>query len=172
MATATKFEYQVRDKAGKTINGKLEAPSQQAVAAKLREMGYAPVSITEAKESALSKELSIPGFGEKVKTEDLAVFSRQFATMINSGVSLIRALNILAEQTENKKLAEIITEIRNDVEEGQALSDSVAKHPTVPEALRRDGAAGETAGMLDRSCSASPTPWRRTSRCGARSSRR
>jgi type IV pilus assembly protein PilC len=150
MATATKFEYQVRDKAGKTISGSLEAPSQQAVAAKLREMGYAPVSITEAKESALSKDLSIPGFAKKVKTEDLAVFSRQFATMINSGVSLIRALNILAEQTENPKLAEIITEIRDDVEEGQALSDSVAKHPdTFPKLYVAMVKAGETAGMLD-----------------------
>jgi type IV pilus assembly protein PilC len=148
--TAIKYQYQVRDKAGKTINGTLEAPSQQAVSAKLREMGYAPVSITEAKESALQKELSIPGFGKKVKTEDLAVFSRQFATMINSGVSLIRALNILAQQTENPKLAEVITEIRNDVEEGQALSDAVAKHldifPKLYVAMVR---AGETAGMLD-----------------------
>jgi type IV pilus assembly protein PilC len=150
MATATKFEYQVRDKAGKTINGTLEAPSQQAVAAKLREMGYAPVSITEAKDSALSKDITIPGFAKKVKTADLTVFSRQFATMINSGVSLIRSLNILSEQTENPKLAEIITEIRNDVEEGQSLSDSIAKHPdTFPKLYVAMCRAGETAGMLD-----------------------
>jgi type IV pilus assembly protein PilC len=151
VATKTvKYQYQVRDKSGKTINGSLEAANQQAVAAKLREMGYAPVSISEEKEGALQKEITIPGFGEKVKTEDLAVFSRQFATMINSGVSLIRALNILAEQTENKKLASIIKEIRSDVEEGKALSDSVAKHPdTFPKLYVAMVRAGETAGMLD-----------------------
>jgi type IV pilus assembly protein PilC len=150
MATALKFDYQVRDRSGKTVNGQLEAPSQAAVAAKLREMGYAPVSITQAKDSALQKELSIPGFGAKVKTEDLAVFSRQFATMINSGVSLIRSLNILAEQTENTKLADIIKIIRDDVEEGRALSDAVAQHPDIfPKLYVAMVRAGETAGMLD-----------------------
>ncbi|HEX2142227.1 MAG TPA: type II secretion system F family protein [Candidatus Limnocylindria bacterium] len=148
--TAVKFDYQVRDRAGKTINGHLEGPNQQAVAAKLREMGYAPVSITVAKGSALQKEISIPGFAKKVKTEDLAVFSRQFATMINSGVSLIRSLNILAEQTENEKLADIIKVVRSDVEEGQSLSDAVAKHPdTFPKLYVAMVRAGETAGMLD-----------------------
>ena len=148
--TAVKYEYQVRDRAGKTINGALEAPNERVVAAKLREMGYAPVSITRSKESALQKEITIPGFAKKVKTEDLAVFSRQFATMINSGVSLIRALNILAEQTENEKLAEIIKEVRSDVEEGQSLSESIAKHPdTFPKLYVAMVRAGETAGMLD-----------------------
>jgi type IV pilus assembly protein PilC len=149
-AQALKYQYQVRDKSGKTINGTLEAPNEKAVAAKLREMGYAPVSISQEKAGALQKELTIPGFGSKVGTDDLAVFSRQFATMINSGVSLIRSLNILAQQTENKKLAEVIREVRNDVEEGQALSDSVAKHPDIfPKLYVAMVRAGETAGMLD-----------------------
>ncbi len=70
-------------------------------------MGYAPVSISEAN-TGLNKELKIPGFGNKVKLKDLAIFSRQFATMINSGLSLLRALSILAEQTENKELARVL----------------------------------------------------------------
>jgi type IV pilus assembly protein PilC len=151
VATATlQFQYQVRDRAGKTINGALEAPNEQAVAAKLRQMGYAPVSITPVKDSALSKELSIPGFGPKVKTEDLAVFSRQFATMINSGVSLIRSLNILAEQTENPKLADTVRLIRDDVEEGTSLSEAVGKFDEIfPKLYVAMVRAGETAGMLD-----------------------
>jgi type IV pilus assembly protein PilC len=151
VATATlNYQYQVRDKAGKTINGSIEAPNEQAVAVKLRGMGYAPVSITQVKDSALQKELSIPGFGGKVKTEDLAVFSRQFATMINSGVSLIRSLNILAAQTENPKLCETIKLIRDDVEEGTSLSDAVAKFPEIfPKLYAAMVRAGETAGMLD-----------------------
>src|SRR5690606_36117049 len=112
-ATATQFEYTARDQFGKTRTGTIEAPTPRAVADKLRELGYAPVSITEKKESALKKEITIPGLGNKVGLKDLAIFSRQFATMINSGLSLIRALNILAQQTESKKLAEIIGEVRS-----------------------------------------------------------
>ncbi|MEX0953066.1 MAG: hypothetical protein WDZ26_04475, partial [Nitriliruptoraceae bacterium] len=78
------FTYQVRDKQGKMVQGELEADNQAAVADRLRSMGYAPISIEKKKASALEKELTIPGFGPKVKLKDLAVFSRQFATMINS----------------------------------------------------------------------------------------
>src|ERR1700710_1277304 len=101
MATATTFQYSVRDKAGKLVTGKIEADSQAAVATKLKQMGYAPLSIEESKAggSGVKKEIKIPGFGgkKKVKLKDLAVFSRQFATMINSGLSMLRALNILSE---------------------------------------------------------------------------
>jgi type IV pilus assembly protein PilC len=150
MATATKFTYKVRDRAGKTLSGTLEGPSQDAVASKLREMGYAPVSIAPSKDgSGLKKEISIPGLGNKVGLKDLAIFSRQFATMINSGLSLMRALNILAEQTESKKLAEITREIRDDVEQGTSLSEALAKHEQFPKLYVAMVKAGETAGMLD-----------------------
>lgn len=153
MPTATEqqtFEYTVRDRAGKTLSGKLDAPDQRAVAAKLREMGYAPVSITQSRDGAgLNRELSIPGFGNKVGLKDLAVFSRQFATMINSGLSLVRALNILAEQTDNKRLAEIVAEVRNQIEQGRALSDSLADFEEFPKLYVAMVRAGETAGLLD-----------------------
>ena len=107
MATAT-YEYKVRDRSGSMKTGKLEADSPTQVAAKLKQMGYAPVSITQAN-TGMNKELKIPGMGApKVKLKDLAVFSRQFATMVNSGLSLLRALNILTEQTENKELARVL----------------------------------------------------------------
>jgi type IV pilus assembly protein PilC len=150
MATATQtYQYTVRDRAGKTVNGTLDASSQTAVAAKLREMGYAPVSITEVKSSAMQKDLSIPGFKKKVGLKDLAVFSRQFSTMINSGLSLIRALNILAEQTENTELARIIGEVRTEIEGGVALSVALAKHEAFPKLYVAMVRAGETAGLLD-----------------------
>ena len=102
MAATATFEYKVRDKAGKIKTGKLDAETQAQVANKLKGMGYAPISVTQAN-AGMSKEINIPGFGKKkVKLKDLAVFSRQFATMINSGLSLLRALSILTEQTENK----------------------------------------------------------------------
>ncbi|MBW3663966.1 MAG: type II secretion system F family protein [Actinobacteria bacterium] len=146
---ASKFSYQVRDRAGKLISGELEADSQGAVAQKLRSMGYSPVRIDQVRESSLQKELTIPGFAPKVKLKDLAIFSRQFATMINSGLSLLRALTILAEQTENKELARIVDEVRNQVEGGQSLSVAMAEHDAFPKLYIAMVRAGETAGMLD-----------------------
>jgi type IV pilus assembly protein PilC len=148
MATAT-FEYKVRDKAGKVKTGKLEAETQSQVATKLKGMGYAPLSITQAN-AGLNKELSFPGMKPKVKLKDLAVFSRQFAVMINSGLSLLRSLSILAEQTENKELGRILGEVRNDIETGSSLSVGMAKHPNVfPPLMINMIRAGEVGGFLD-----------------------
>ncbi|WP_370325041.1 type II secretion system F family protein [Euzebya sp.] len=149
MADQLTFEYTVRDRAGKTKSGTMSAANQKAVADRLRELGYAPVSIGEKKESLAQKEINIPGFGKKVSLADLAVFSRQFATMINSGLSLIRALNILAEQTENPKLAEVIGEVRSQVEQGRPLSTAMADHEVFPKLYIAMVRAGETAGLLD-----------------------
>jgi type IV pilus assembly protein PilC len=149
MATPTSYRYTVRDAAGKTLTGSLAATDPGAVATKLRGMGYAPLSIEPLKVKALSKELSIPGFGKKVGLKDLAVFSRQFATMIGSGLSLIRALNILADQTENPELARIVGAVRSSVEEGRSLSASLADHEVFPKLYIAMVRAGETAGMLD-----------------------
>ncbi|MEY2476365.1 MAG: type pilus assembly protein PilC [Actinomycetota bacterium] len=149
MAATLTFQYSVRDRNGKIVSGKLEAESPAAVAAKLKGMGYAPVSISQAN-SGMQKELSIPGMGKRVKLKDLAVMSRQFAVMINSGLSLLRALTILSEQSENKELARVLGEVRGDVEAGNALSTSMAKHPAVfPPLMVNMTRAGEVGGFLD-----------------------
>ena len=130
MSTATKtYEYSVRDRKGKLVSGKLEAPTEAALVQKLRGMGYAPVSVREAN-SGMNREISLP-FGGGVGLKDLAVMSRQFATMINSGLSLLRALSILSEQTENATLAKALADVRATVEGGQALSTAMARHPNV-----------------------------------------
>ncbi|MHB8512534.1 MAG: type II secretion system F family protein [Actinomycetota bacterium] len=148
MGAAT-YAYKVRDRAGKLVEGSIEAESQAAVASKLRQMGYAPVLIEAEKKKVGAIELRLPG-RTGVKAKDIAVFSRQFATMINSGLSLLRALNILTEQTQNKTLARVIGEVRNDVEKGTSLSAAMAKHPKVFSrlyvAMIR---AGEIGGVLD-----------------------
>ncbi len=151
MASATlTYNYQVRDRAGKMISGQLEADSQGAVVAKLRSMGYAPIRVEQEKTTGLKKEITIPGFGPKVKLQDLAIFSRQFATMINSGLSLLRALTILAEQTDNAELCRVVDEIRTQVESGKSLSAALGEHPKVfPKLYTAMVRAGETAGMLD-----------------------
>ncbi|MDP3711832.1 MAG: type II secretion system F family protein [Mycobacteriales bacterium] len=147
MATAT-FEYKVRDKTGAIKTGKLDAESQAQVASKLKGMGYAPVSITQAN-SGMSKEISF-GRKKKVKLRDLAIFSRQFATMINSGLSLLRALNILCEQTESKELARVLAEVRNEIETGNSLSAAMAKFPDAfPPLMVNMCKAGEVGGFLD-----------------------
>jgi type IV pilus assembly protein PilC len=150
MAATATFSYSVRDRAGKLISGTLDAESESAVARRLKGMGYAPVSITQSN-AGLSKEIKIPGLGaKKIKLKDLAVFSRQFATMINSGLSLLRALTILTEQTENKRLAEVIGEVRNDVQAGSSLSGAMGRHPDVfPPLMVNMSKAGEIGGFLD-----------------------
>jgi type IV pilus assembly protein PilC len=147
---ATTYAYAVRDRAGKMINGQLEADSPALVASKLKAMGYAPVNITEAN-AGMKREIKIPGFGNKVKLKDLAIMSRQFATMINSGLPLLRALRILSEQTESKELSRVLGEVRADVEGGTALSVAMAKFsPKVfPPLMVNMTRAGEVGGFLD-----------------------
>src|SRR5579871_605057 len=109
------YTYRVRDRSGKLLEGSLEAESTALVANKLRQMGYVPIAIDRKTTSTMGKELKIPGLSGKIKLKDVAVFSRQFATMINSGLTLMRSLTILADQTENKLLAAIVDEVRLDV---------------------------------------------------------
>jgi len=152
MATATKFDYKVRDLRGSIKSGTLEAESQAQVATKLKSMGYAPISISQVGGGGgMSKEISFGSFGKKkVTLKDLSIFARQFATMVNSGLSLLRALSILTDQTENKELARILGEVRNDIETGNSLSSGMAKHPEAfPPLMVNMCKAGEIGGFLD-----------------------
>ncbi|MBO3087209.1 type II secretion system F family protein [Cellulomonas dongxiuzhuiae] len=151
MAEGTKtFEYAVRDREGKIVKGRLEATDQAAVANKLKSIGVAPVSIQEVATGGLNAELKIPGMSDRVKMKDLAIMARQMATMIDSGLSLLRALSIVAEQTENKALARRLAQVRNDVEQGVAFSVGLGKHPDVfPPLMINMVKAGEVGGFLD-----------------------
>jgi type IV pilus assembly protein PilC len=144
------FTYKVRDRTGKLVEGQLEAENAQLVVSKLRSMGYVPIEIEQQGKQSLGRELKIPGFSNRVKLKDVAVFSRQFSTMINSGLSMLRSLYILAEQTESKPLAEIVSQVRVDVERGSSLSAALAKHPKAFNRLYVAMVrAGETGGVLD-----------------------
>jgi type IV pilus assembly protein PilC len=145
----TSYAYKVRDREGQMAAGSMEAESEEAVVSRLRQLGYVPVSIEAEKSAGLKTEVRLPGSG-RVKLKDLAVFSRQFATMINSGLSLLRALTILGEQTGNRRLGEVVTIVRSDVEKGTALSAAMAKHPKVFNRLYVAMVrAGEIGGFLD-----------------------
>ena len=141
------YEYKVRDKSGNMVTGTLVADSELLVLQRLREMGYTPLEVGKEKRG-LNLEINVKK--AKVKLKDLAVFSRQFATMINSGLPILRALSILADQTENKLLGETLNETRMDVEQGASLSGAMAKHPKVFNELYVSMVkSGETGGSLD-----------------------
>ncbi|MGN6425589.1 MAG: type II secretion system F family protein, partial [Leifsonia sp.] len=152
MAGTTTFAYRGRTAEGKVVKGKLDAAGEGSVAAKLRTMGLSPISIAEAPEgTGLEREINL-GFGSGVKLKDLAIMSRQMATMIGSGLSILRTLNIVAEQTENKKLAAIMAKVRDDVESGVAISDAMRKNSDgFPPLMINMIKAGETGGFLDSS---------------------
>src|SRR3954454_5737526 len=100
----TTYTYKVRDKAGRLVEGSLEAQSEQLVVIRLRDMGYVPLSVSRKSRSPLTMEIKV---GQKSNLKDLVVSPRQLATMIDSGLSILRALSILSEQTESKSLAKV-----------------------------------------------------------------
>ena len=152
MSTATlkSFEYRTRNSSGKIVKGRLEALTEGAAVAKLGGMGLTPLTIKEASESGLNRDISLITIGGNVKLKDLAVMTRQLSTMITSGLSLLRALSILSEQTENKKLASVLGTVARDVETGSSLSDAMARHPQeFPPLMVNMVRAGEVGGFLD-----------------------
>ncbi|WP_370454792.1 type II secretion system F family protein [Schumannella sp. 10F1B-5-1] len=114
-------------------------------------MGLAPVEIKESMgATGLSREISLGSFSKGVDLKALAVFSRQMATMVSAGLSLLKTLNILAEQTENKKLKSVLAVVTRDVESGASLSDALGKHPVeFPPIMINMVRAGETGGFLE-----------------------
>ncbi|MGW8430220.1 type II secretion system F family protein [Curtobacterium citreum] len=145
------YDYRGRDGNGKLVKGRLDAASEGAVVQRLRGMGVSPIAITEAKPgTGLQTEIKIPGFERGVGLKELAIMSRQASTMLSSGLSLLRALTILADQTESKKLKEILGKVRDDVERGVSFSDAVGKYPVdFPPIMINMIRAGETGGFLD-----------------------
>lgn len=147
---AKKFEYAVRDAQGNIQRGSIEASSEAAVANRLRDMGMQTIEISEVKTGGLQSELHIPGLTGRISLKDVAVMSRQLATMVAAGLSLLRSLSILADQTENAALGKIIGEVRSDVERGVSLSGALGHHPNVfPPLMVNMVRAGEIGGFLD-----------------------
>jgi type IV pilus assembly protein PilC len=141
----TNFAYKALDARGGQAAGEIEGESKAAVAAALRGKGLTVLDLNEVRRGFGSIQI-----GGRVKAKDLTVFSRQFATMVNSGLSMLRCLYVLEEQTPNKKLAVVITDVRADVEAGIALSDALEKHPKIFSRLYVSMVrAGELGGILD-----------------------
>src|SRR5438128_2388958 len=140
------YEYRVRDTAGKVATGTIVADNQQLVEARLREMGYVPLHVG-VRGAGMNREIKLR---RKVKVRDLAVFSRQFATMVNAGLPILKALSILEQQTESQMLTQAVGKIRIDIERGESVSAAMAKHPKTFSRLYISMVrAGETGGILD-----------------------
>ena len=140
------FTYKARDRQGQVHQDQIEGENKMAVASSLRQQGLLVIDIKE--QGAGQKDL-LENF-KRVKLNDIVIFTRQFATMINAGLPIVRALYVLGEQTTNPKLKDILTTVRKDVEAGLALSEALDKHPDTFNRLYVEMVrAGEIGGILD-----------------------
>jgi type IV pilus assembly protein PilC len=142
------FRYSARDASGRVVAGALEADTEVSVIGKLQEMGFFVTSL-ERQAARVDIRTSV-GRWRKVGLRELSIFFRQFATMVNAGLSMVRTLGILEQQTESQKLRTVVEEVRRDVEQGMGLSEAFGRHPEtfgslVVNMLR----AGEVGGVLD-----------------------
>jgi type IV pilus assembly protein PilC len=142
------FVYKVRDRTGKIFTGSMEGENRRTVVSRLQEMDYFITSINEKKQNLLfPKQITL---FQRVKLRDLTIFYRQFATMVNAGLTLVNSLDILTEQVENKALSKIIKVVKSEVEAGSTLADAMSRHPRVFSELYISMIrAGEIGGVLD-----------------------
>ncbi len=140
------FTYKARTRQGEVLQDSLEGADTMTIASELRQRGLLVIDI---KEQGVGQRDILEAF-KKVKLVDLVVFTRQFATMINAGLPIVRALLVLSEQTDNPKLRDVVVHVRKDVEAGLALSEALEKHPKVFSKLYVEMVrAGEIGGILD-----------------------
>jgi len=141
-----KFAWEARTKTGASQKGVMDAANEAAVESQLKKFGFTGISIKEQKAGGLFGK----GGGGKVDTKDLVVFTRQFATMIDSGLPLVQCLDILASQQQNKYFKTALYNIKESVESGSTFADALAKHPKIFDQLYVNLiAAGEVGGILD-----------------------
>jgi type IV pilus assembly protein PilC len=143
----TVFTYKAINQNGEILQDQMEGSNTMAVAISLKQQG---LFVIDVKEQSTISEKDIFAPFKKIKLRDLVVFSRQFSTLINAGMPIVRALYVLSEQSENKKLEDVIDAVRGDVEAGLSLSEALEKHPEAFNRLYVEMVrAGEIGGMLD-----------------------
>ncbi|MCQ9208014.1 MAG: type II secretion system inner membrane protein GspF [Omnitrophica bacterium] len=139
------FKYMAKDQQGKTLTATLEAKDKTTLVDLLRKRGLIIISIEEVQ----AKAVKVPGKA-KVKMDDLVIFSRQLATMVDSGIPLVQALDVLAEQIEKPDFQAVVGGLRDSIETGSSLSEALARHPKIfSELFVNMVRAGESSGMLD-----------------------
>jgi type IV pilus assembly protein PilC len=142
------YKYTARDQEGKNVAGRISAESEAMIVAELRKRSLTILDISEEKESAFQKSTK-PKRGKKVKPEDLVIFTRQFATMVDAGIPILQSLEALSEQTANLTLKAALTTIREDIQVGSSLSSAFEKHPKIFDQLYVNMIrVGESGGIL------------------------
>jgi type IV pilus assembly protein PilC len=142
----TEYLVKSRAKSGRLVESKMKAASEAEALSRTRQQGLTPIAV-EALGTGLNMEIRI-GKG-KVKSKDLAIFSRQFATMLSSGLPILRCLSILSDQTESRRLGDLLVDVRDEVEKGDSLSEALGKHKEFPPIMVSMVRAGEVGGFLD-----------------------
>jgi len=146
------FVYTALDSSGKNIRGQIEADSEQLVLGKLHEQQYHVLNVSESRSRSGGKTATVSAqSGRKVKLNSMVIFSRQFATMIDAGIAIVRCLDILESQTKDPVLKPVINQCKKDVKGGTSLTDAFSKHPNVFSRLYVNMVkAAETGGILDK----------------------
>jgi type IV pilus assembly protein PilC len=142
----TEYLVKARSRSGRLVESKMKAISEAEALSRIRQQGMTPIAV-EVANTGLNREIRFTK--GKVKLKDLAIFSRQFATMLSSGLPILRCLSILSDQTESDRLRDILVEIRDQVEKGDSLSEAFASHPEFPPIMVSMVRAGEVGGFLD-----------------------
>jgi type IV pilus assembly protein PilC len=145
------YVWEGKNAQGKVVKGEMEAKNSQSVFNTLKNQRIIPnTSKIREKGRGLEMEIKIPGFGPKVKSRDIVIFTRQFATMIDSGLPIVQALDILARQSENIAFKKVLMGVKEHVETGGTLADALAKYPKAYDTLYTNMVqAGESGGILD-----------------------
>ena len=145
------FLWEGKTAQGRVLKGEIEASNLEAVFAILRDRRIRPIpNRIREKGRGLDAEIKIPGFGEKLKARDLSVFTRQFATMIDAGLTIVQCLDIQTQQSESKVLRNTLHVIKQDVEGGSTLAEALRKHPKIFDDLYVNMVeAGEAGGVLN-----------------------
>lgn len=161
----TSYGYEAIDATGKTVKGSIESDNIDKARSDLKSQGLTIIVLKE--QSILTRDINI-NIGGKPKARDLSVFCRQFVSMIRAGVTILDALRMLTEATENKKLQEAINEVRISAEKGETLASAIAEHPKVfPDLMVNMVAAGEASGSLDKSLERMAVQFERSNRTKA-----
>ncbi|MGR3175240.1 MAG: type II secretion system F family protein [Candidatus Scalindua sp.] len=143
------FSYKARDRVGKAVTGTLDAPDTNVARVRLGEMGYIPITLKEGKANK-EKGTALSFLKPKVRPKDIIVFTRQLATLFAAGIPLLRSIQALAEQMENKTFKEVLQKVTAEIQAGTAFSDTLAKHPKVFSKIYVSMIrAGEASGTLE-----------------------
>ncbi len=141
------FAYEAINRNGRTVKGSVESDTIEHARTEVKKLGLTPVDVKA--QNALNKDLNIE-IGGKPSPRDLSIFCRQFVSMLRAGVTIMDALKMMTEATENKKLQRAISEIKSSTEKGESLSAAFGEHPDVfPPLMKNMVAAGEASGSLD-----------------------